>query len=258
MAESGRTFVGVMDGEPMLRLFQAESPDGEALTEVTGHPYWGRSVKVREDGDSHLILAHEAGPVGLVSALIVECDTDCADPTEADIGRIGIFEATADPMAAPRGGTSAFLAGSRTEDARLVLVAWQDNPRQAVEILLDEFPGENGEIQGAAIAIGPSGNPVVVWNRVYYERDLDDGTELFVARCDTPDCTTGTIATLYQGVEKASAGGYLDVAVGPDDNPVLIYDNWNLTTKESETTLTRCIDPACTTTAINITTWPNP
>jgi hypothetical protein len=258
VSETGRTLIGIMDGEPMLRLFHSETPDGFSLTEVSGHPYWGRSLKVAGDGDSYLILAHEASPVGLLRALVIECDTECAEPTETRMGEIGIFEATLDPMAAPRAGTSAFLAGSNSyESPGLMLVTWQNDPAQAVQVHLDGFPAEHGEIQGAAVAIGPSGNPVVVWNRVYYERDLGDGTELLVARCDNPDCTTGTIATLFQGVENASAGGHVDVAVGPDDCPVLIYDNWNLTTKESEITLTRCVDPACTDTAVIATTWSN-
>lgn len=263
VAETGFTFIGVMDGQPMLSLFHSESPDGFSLTEVSGHAYWGRSLKAEEgENGTQVILADrrdQAESSGLSPAVIAQCDDECEHPAETKIGAVGIWELTLDPMAAPRGGTSAFLAGSvMIENPRLVLVTWRNDPTGAVQILLDEFPGEDGEIQGAAIAVGPTGNPVVVWNRVYYEfDDLNEATELYVARCDTPNCSTGTIATLHRGVEQASSGGYVGVGVGPDDNPVLIYDNWNLTTEQSEITLTRCIDPACTTTAFEVIDWSN-
>lgn len=259
MAESGRTFIGVMNGEPMLHLFQAESPAGDSLREVASYPYSAASVKAGAGGDSFVILAERpnaGGSSDLSSVFIAECDLEGGDPAETDVGEIGIWDACPDPMTTPRGGTSAFLAGASAFGIQqLILVAWRGDPAQAVVTLLDDFPVEEGEIQGAAIAIGPSGRPVVVWNRVYYDRDLDEGTELFVARSDTPDCTSGTIATLFRGVEEASAGYYVDVAVGPDDNPILVYINWNRTTEENEITLTRCIDPAATTTAISVTTW---
>ena len=87
-----------------------------------------------------------------------------------------------------------------------------------------------------AITIGANGNPIIS----YWDNGQSD---LKVAACSNPACTTATITPLDTG---GDVGLYTSIAIGANGNPIIsYYDNGNADLK-----VAACNNPACTSATI--------
>jgi len=92
----------------------------------------------------------------------------------------------------------------------------------------------NGQVGGeTSIAIGTNGNPIIS----YFDDTL---TDLKIAACNNPTCTTSTITTIDSiGV----VGRYTSIAIGTNGYPIISYlDNTN-----GDLKVAACNNPTCTT-----------
>ena len=84
-----------------------------------------------------------------------------------------------------------------------------------------------------SIAIGTNGNPIIS----YYD---DTNSDLKIAACDNPTCTSTTVRTIDSNGE---VGPFTSIAIGTNGNPVISY--YDLTNQDLKIAV--CDNPTCTT-----------
>jgi hypothetical protein len=84
-----------------------------------------------------------------------------------------------------------------------------------------------------SIAIGTNGNPIIS----YYD---DTNTDLKVAACNNPTCTTSTNTTIDS---NGVVGWYSSITIGTNGNPIISY----LDLTNSHLKVAACNNPTCTT-----------
>lgn len=255
VVEDGTTFIGILDGDPLLRIFQCSDPGcGQGATEIRRVTEWVRSFILSENGLPIMVTERSVDSTGRTGIHVIQCSTqDCSSTKETLVAAdLEVWSLSVDPLASD-GGTAALIAGSHGS-AQLVLVTWRDDdPATASQVIIDNLAPDEGELQTPAVAVGPNGHPVIVWKRVYYESEtLDEAIDLMVARCTTPDCTAGTISTIARGVNHCSHG-FTAVAVDAADLPILVY---HVAADDGAVVLASCGDPTCTGEAIEVGGWP--
>lgn len=127
----------------------------------------------------------------------------------------------------------------------LVLVAlcglFSTQPAQAD---LYVFPDTSGSATGAytAIALSPSGNPVIA----YQLHDSGATGDLMFVACTAPDCATFSAPVVLDASPVGLSAYYIDIAINPAGNPVIAYHDFT-DTDPTSLKVVACTAPDCST-----------